>query len=161
MDSGRWELFYKNSFQYQSNWQFLLGKNRFRPAKVKFRIKHKYEKKLFVWIAISPRGISEPFIMASGKSVDQFIYRDNSLAPRLLPFIKKNHSDQACCHYAEHSLDFLCENLIHHATEVDNPANLPEVRPIEDCWSLLKSKVHENNWEAKTLHQFEVRSRDV
>ena len=63
----------------------------------------------------------------------------------------------AGCHYAEHSLDFLCENLIHHVEKVDNPANLPEVRHKEDFWSILKAKVYENNWEAKTLHQLEVR----
>ena len=47
--------------------------------------------------------------------------------------------------------------MIHHVDKVDNPANLPEVRPIEDFWSVLKAKVYENNWEAKTLHQLEVR----
>ena len=61
----------------------------FAPAKVKFRRKHKYEKKLLVWIAMSPRGISEPFIMASGNAFDQFVYRDSCLAPRLPPFKKK------------------------------------------------------------------------
>ena len=45
--------------------------------------------------------------------------------------------------------------MIHHVDEVDNPANLPEVRPIEDFWSILNA--YENNWEAKTLHQLEVR----
>ena len=61
----------------------------FAPANVKFRRKHKYEKKLLVWITMSPCGISEPFIMASGNAVDQFVYRDSCLVPRLLPFIKK------------------------------------------------------------------------
>ena len=43
----------------------------FAQANVKFRRKHKYdEKKLLVWIAMSPRGISEPFILASGNAVD-------------------------------------------------------------------------------------------
>ena len=60
----------------------------------KTRRKNKYdEKKLLVWISMSPRGITEPFIMASGNAVDQFVYRDSCLAPRLLPFIKTNHSD--------------------------------------------------------------------
>ena len=65
----------------------------------------------------------------------------------------------AGCHYAEHSLDFLCDNLIHHVDKGDNPTNFPEVRPIEDFWSILKAKVYENNWEAKSLHgnQLEVR----
>ena len=74
---------------------------------------------------------------------------------------KKNHSDgnyifwpdQAGCHYIEHSLDFLCENLIHHADKVDN---FPEVRPKEDLWSILKAKVYENNWEAKTLLEVRI-----
>ena len=60
-------------------------------------------------------------------------------------------------YYAEHSLDFLCEDLIHYVDKVDNPANLPEVQPIEVFWSILKAKVYYNNWEAKTLHQLEVR----
>ena len=47
----------------------------FAPDNVKFRRKHKYEKKLLVWMVMSPRGISEPFIMASGNAVDQFDYR--------------------------------------------------------------------------------------
>ena len=95
----------------------------------------------------------------------QFVYRDSCLAPRLLPLIKKNYSDGNCifwpdqtgCHYAEHSLAFLCENLIHHVDKGDNPANLPEVRHIEDFLSILKAKVYENNQEAKSLHQLEVR----
>ena len=79
--------------------------------------------------------------------------------------VGQNHSDgnyifwpdQAGCNYAEHSFYFLCKNLIHYVDKVDNPANLPEVRPIEDFWSILKAKVYEDNWEAKTLHQLEVR----
>ena len=59
-------------------------------------------------------------------------------------------------YYAEHSLDFLCKNLIHHVDKVDYPTNLPQLQPIEDFWSILKAKVYENNWEAKTLHQLEV-----
>ena len=55
------------------------------------------------------------------------------------------------------TLNINCENLIHHVDKVDNPANLPEVRPIEDFWSILKAKVYENNWKAKTLNQLEVR----
>ena len=47
--------------------------------------------------------------------------------------------------------------MIHHADKVDNLANLLEVRPIEDCWSIFKAKVYENNWETKSLHQLEVR----
>ena len=55
----------------------------FAPANVKFRRKHKYEKKLLFWIVMSPRGISEPFIMENGNAIDQFVYRDNCLIPKI------------------------------------------------------------------------------
>ena len=151
--------FTKTHYTINGNEKFYSDNIDFAPANVKLRRKHKYEKKLLVWIAMSARGISEPFIMASGNAVDQFLCRDNYLAPRLLPFIKINHSDRngifwsnhADFRYAEHHLDFLCENLIHYVKKVENPANLPEVRHIEDFWSLL------NYLEAKNLHPFEVR----
>ena len=47
--------------------------------------------------------------------------------------------------------------MIHHVDKVDKRANLSEVRPIEDFWSILKAKVYKNNCEAKTLHELEVR----
>ena len=47
--------------------------------------------------------------------------------------------------------------FIHHVDKRDNHTNLPEARPIEDFWSILKAKVYENNWQAKTLHELEVR----
>ena len=64
-------------------------------------------------------------------------------------------------YYAEHSLDFLCEDLIHYVDKVDNPANLPEVRPIEDFWSILKAKVYENNREQKPYISLKLESRNV
>ena len=49
--------------------------------------------------------------------------------------------------------------MVHHVDKTYNPANLPEAQPIEDFWSQLKDKVYENNWEAKTLQQLEVKIR--
>ena len=135
------------------------------PASVKYRKKVKFEKKLLVWVAVSERGISKPYIVESGNAINQFVYRDECLCRRLLPFIKEHHSDNnyifwpdlASSHYAEASLDFMIENLINHVDKLDNPANLPEVRPIEDFWALLKGKVYENGWEATNLVQLKRR----
>ncbi len=33
----------------------------------------------------------------------------------------------------------------------ENPPNLPECRPIENFWGILKGKVYANNWQAKNL----------
>ena len=83
IENGFWTMrviFAKTHSTMNGNDNFYLDIIDFTPANVKFRRKHKYEKKLLVWIAMSPRGISEPFIMASGNAVDQFVYRDNCLA---------------------------------------------------------------------------------
>ena len=97
--------------------------------------------------------------------ISSFNHRDEYLSARLLPFINKYHSDKnfifwpdlASSHYAETSLDFMIENSIDHVDKMDNPANLPEARPIEDFWSILKGKVYEDGWEATTLHQLRLR----
>ena len=74
MDSGSDESYFtKTHSTINGNDNFYSDKIDFAPANIKFRRKHKYEKKLLVWIAMSPRGISEPFIMASGNAVYQFV----------------------------------------------------------------------------------------
>ena len=32
----------------------------------------------------------------------------------------------------------------------ENPPNAPQIRPIENYWGILKMKVYEGNWSAKT-----------
>ena len=34
-----------------------------------------------------------------------------------------------------------------------DPPNAPQIRPIENYWSILKQKVYENNWSAKNHDQ--------
>ena len=41
----------------------------------------------------------------------------------------------------------------------DNPPNLPECRPIEQFWALLKTQVYKSNWQAKNLEQLRNRIR--
>ena len=100
----------------------------FAPANVKFRRKHKYEKKLLVWTAMSPRGIywsvCLPRQLFSLKTAS--FYQKKLVLMEITSF--------------GHSFYFLCENLIHHVDKVDYPANLPEVRPIEDFLSISKSQ---------------------
>ena len=54
-------------------------------------------------------------------------------------------------------VDLFNWKFINHVDKVDNPANLPECRPIEDFWSILKGKVYENNWIAKDILTLERR----
>ena len=55
--------FTKSLSTINGNDNFYSDNINFAPTKVKFRRKHKYEKKLLVWIAMSPRAISETFVM--------------------------------------------------------------------------------------------------
>ena len=86
---------YFTKLQTNANGNYIFYSNNkyLAPASIKFKIVAKFDETLLVYIAISPRGVSEPFIQPSGNAVNQFIYRDNCLASILLPFIKKYHSD--------------------------------------------------------------------
>jgi hypothetical protein len=147
-----------NSFFYSSD----VAKS---TAKVKYVKKAKYEKKLLVWAAISSKGISKIFIVPSGQAVNQHIYKEECLQRRLIPFIKKYHQedefifwpDLASSHYAETVCDFMIESKINFVEKYENPANLPECRPIEQFWAILKQKVYNGNWKAKNLDQLKDR----
>lgn len=135
------------------------------PDNVKFKTKQKFEKKLLVWLAISQRGISSCFIVPSGMAVNQDIYLNDCIKKRLLPFIEEYHPDGrylfwpdlASSHYAKKVTDFLKEKNINFVEKEDNPPCVPELRPIENFWSILKGLVYANNWRAENLDQLKNR----
>ena len=135
------------------------------PSAVKYSTKAKYEGKILVWLAISKKGISKVFTCPSGLAINQVIYKEQCLERRLIPFIKKYHSqdeiifwpDLASSHYAETVCDFMIEKNIPFVEKFENPANLPECRPIEQFWANLKSKVYDGAWKAKNTKELELR----
>ena len=123
----------------------LAGNNKFyrldvskTPAEVNLSRKANIEKKLLVWVEVSKNGLSEVIICPSGLAIDQHIYQDKFLKRRLIRFIKKYHSDSnsifwhdlASAHYAESVYDCKNESEIEFVEKYENPANLPECRPI-------------------------------
>ena len=80
----------------------------------------------------------------------------------LIPYINAQHSDGqyifwpdlASAHYANSVLDLLIKKNINFVHKTDNPPNVPEARPIEDFWEILKNLVYGNNWQAKNIAQF-------
>jgi transposase len=125
---------------------------------IKYTPVKKFEQKLLVWLVISERGISAPIIRKSGLAVNQKVYLD-FIKRGVIPFIKKHHSDGnykfwpdlASSHYANSVVSYLNDQNIKFVPKHENPANVPEVRPIEDFWSILKGKVYENGWRAENL----------
>ena len=79
--------------------------------------------------------------------------------------IKKFHSedefvfwpDLASSHYAESVCDIYIEEKINFVEKYENPANLPECRPIEVFWAILKGQVYANNWKASNLSELRRR----
>ena len=86
---------------------------------VKYYDKAKYEPKLLVWVAISPAGISDFYIVPSKMAINQEIYLEECLKKRLLPFINKHHRggkyvfwpDMASSHYANTVQNWLIKTI--------------------------------------------------
>ena len=127
------------------------------PSDVKFKKMSKFEQKVLVWIAISPIGKSAPYIIESRLAINQHIYLDECIKKRLIPFVDKHQDkgkivfwpDLASSHYAKKVQEYLKEKEINFVAKVDNPANVPEIRPIEFFWSILKREVYKDGWEAE------------
>jgi transposase len=63
--------------------------------------------------------------------------------------------DLATAHYARQTQDKLCELGVNFIPKPFNPPNVPQLRPIERFWAILKAKVYRNCWEAKNLPQLQ------
>ena len=137
------------------------------PEDVKYNFQAKFEKKLLVWLAISPRGVSRPYFVPRNLSINQHIYRDECIRKRLQPFIEKYYQDGkyifwpdlATSHYANSVINYLQTSKIKFVPKIDNPASVPKARPIEDYWANLKRIVYEGDWSATTIDQLEKRIR--
>ena len=113
----------------------------------------------------SENGISQPYFVPSGLAVYQKIYLNKCIKKRLIPFINKYHSDGAyvfwpdlaSSHNAKTVIMYLNKENVHYVEKADNPVNLPECRPIENFWSILKGLVYKNNWHSEILKK--LRSR--
>lgn len=135
------------------------------PASVKYRKKRKFEPKVLVWLAASDKGLSQPFFVPSRLAVNKSVYEDECIKKRLVPFINAHHADGnyifwpdlASSHYAKTVIECYEALGIKFVKKVDNPPAVPEGRPIEDFWAILKGKVYENNWQAKNVEQLQTR----
>lgn len=135
------------------------------PPSVKFKSKEKYEPKIMLYIAISERGISKPYLVPSGMAVNRHVYIKNCLKNILVPFVKQYHadnnyvfwSDKAPSHYAKDTLNYLRAQNIPFVPKNRNPTSLPQCRPIEDFFGQLSAKVYARGWKARNLAQLSAR----
>lgn len=113
---------------------------------VKYRNVTKFPTRSLVWIAISSKCISKPFFVQSRGAINANYYIKDCIIKRLLPFINKNHSDGkylfwpdlASSHYAKRTREAYATHNIKFVPKECNPPNVPQLRPIEDFWGILK-----------------------
>ena len=132
---------------------------------IKYIRKEKFEPKLMVWMAISPRAASPLVIFPTKQNINGEFYREFILRQVVKPFVDCHYPDGnylfwpdlAPGHTASETVDLLHELDINFIEEDFNPPNSPQLRPIERFWSHLKRRVYMNGWEADNLKQLQKR----
>ena len=107
-----------------------------------------------MWIAILPRGVSKPMIIQSGTNVNGEVNREMCLRGGLTPFIDEKDPEggylfcsvPAVTHYARDTVQFLEEAGVTTLKRDDNPPNMPQLRPTEDFWGVMKQEVYRGGW---------------
>ena len=132
---------------------------------MKLKRTQKYSAKVMVWIALSEKGISEPFFAKQHQSISAETYLEYYIKGHLMPFINHYHDPTevlfwphlASSHYASSVIDFLYEKKIELVPKEKNPQNCPQARSVETLWQIMKEKVYADGWEAKTISQLKKR----
>ena len=149
-----------NAYYYTSD-------NTTAPPDIKYNKESKYEPKIMIWLAMSSKGVSEPYIHQSKGAINADTYLNQCIKSKLIPFINKYHPtddvifwpDLAQAPYSTEILAFLEASSVSVVPKAINPPNIPQGRPIEEFWVVLTQLVYEKNWEATTVKQVERRIR--
>lgn len=119
----------------------------------------KFGEKVLIWQAICSCGLrTSPFFTKGTISAEN--YQKECLKRRLIPFYKEHTvsaifwPDLASAHYARSTLTLLDENNINYVAKEENPPNVPEFRPIERYWAIVKRNMKKDGRVAKDMNEF-------
>lgn len=109
--------------------------------------------------------MSQPYFRESKNVINQKVYLEDILKKKLVPFIRKQYADGnyvfwpdlTSSHYAKSVQEYLASENIQTVPKHLNPANVPQARVIENFWAILKRKVYEKGWKARTTTQLKCR----
>ena len=129
---------------------------------MKCKCKQKFIPKIFVWLALSSKGISTPYIGTTKvPAVTSNVYIEKCF-PKLLHFINKHHLDDkyifwpdlTSSQYAKQTTKWFEEQKIPFVPKCANLPNVRKARPINDFWSILADKVYtvKSRYSARILH---------
>lgn len=111
-----------------------------------------------IWLEIDENGdVSKPPIIS--KILNSQLYLKECIKKRLIPFIKNKTvffwPDMATSHYAQIVTNFLHEKKVDFVEKKDNAPNVPQSRPIERFWTLLKREYAKRSNPPKSLRGFQ------
>jgi Winged helix-turn-helix DNA-binding len=119
----------------------------------------KFGPKYLVWQAISSTGARSRIFVTTG-TINREIYINECIKKRLLPFLRAHEGstlfwpDLASAHYAKDTLKFMEKNGINFVSKDMNPPNVPQCRPIERYWALIRAKLLKKGAVAKNQRDF-------
>ena len=155
-------------FQMSGNRNYYSSNRDRTPSSVATYSKKKFEPKVMLWIAISPKGLSTP-VLTSGRSmsVTSSTYITRCLNPVLVPFLQEKYPnggyifwpDKASSHYARATCSFLDGRGVNYVPKDVNPTEVPQCRPIEDFFGVLAGHVYRKNWVARDTEALKRRIR--
>lgn len=80
---------------------------------------------------------------------------------RLLPFLRSHSSqplfwpDLASCHYSKAVAEWYKDNDVAVVPKQCNPPNCPELRPIEEYWSIMKGILKKKGGQVKSAAELQ------
>lgn len=124
----------------------------------------KFPKKLLVWQAICLCGWKSKTFITKG-TLNSEIYVKECLSKRLLPFMKQHGAqpiekhlfwpDLASCHYSKVVQEWYSANNVRVVPRYANPPFVPELRPIEKYWAIVKGHLRRSHKVAKNAEKFQ------
>lgn len=118
----------------------------------------KFGPKALVWQAICECGMKSTPFFTTG-TIDSETYMKECLQKRLLPFLRKHDKptlfwpDLAPAHYSRATLQWYESHNINFVKKDMNPPNVPELRPIERYWAIMKAKLKKTRATVKNTEE--------
>lgn len=119
----------------------------------------KFGTKYLVWQAICECGRRSSAFVTNG-TINKNVYINDCLKKRLVPFIRSHAEstlfwpDLATCHYAKDTVAFMENNGIQFVPKIMNPPNVPQCRPIERYWAIIKANLRKSEQKCENIADF-------